>query len=820
MLRNSHWTLRTKPHTVMQQLLARLRVFSRENRLALRLVVAVMVTSVLVAASLAFFLARQEYQRSLSQIRSDLETLSRSVRPQLAVNLWLVNTEAVRTQLNSLLQTKVVGYAELVETDGSRYQAGELPSDQRSVVSMTFPVEYLHPLTNKSVRLGQLTLVNTLDGLESEITDQLKRILLLLVTGMGAAALAFIWLYHRLIARHLRYIADYTRHFNYERLSAPLVLARPPGTADELQTLTDAFNAMRRNLLQGLNERDTAQHELLREKELAEATLSSVADAIVTTTADGKVKLLNPAAETLTGWPFAEASGRPITDIVMTVDEASGTRLSRLLAEALEGGHAATREVATLVNRLGQRYRVEMAIAAVPDEHGIGLVVALHDISEAEALTERLAYQATHDELTGLTNRRGFMGSLVQASETVRESGRPCVLMQLDLDQFKLVNDTCGHLAGDELLRQLARQLLEIVPIGVQVGRLGGDEFGFLMHDATTEQAQQLADRILQALEQYRFVWQDRPFTVTGSMGLVIMDTEARNLQEVISRADVACFAAKEAGRNRLSWYRGGEVNLEQRHNELQLLATLRQAAELNWFQLYFQPIVSSVDADELHYEVLLRLVGENSKVISPGAFIPAAERYDLMATIDRWVVSHAISFLAAQERSGRPMPMLSVNLSGKSLNRQTLAFVLERLDESSVPPENLCFEITETSAIANIKESTLFIEALRTRGCRFALDDFGSGFSSFTYLKTLPVDYLKIDGSLVRDIVEDHVSLQMVIAVNHIAHAMGRQTIAEYVESAAIADKLREIGVDYLQGYHIGIPSPNMVLEPARYSA
>ncbi len=496
--------------------------------------------------------------------------------------------------------------------------------------------------------------------------------------------------------------------------------------------------------------------------------------------------------------------------MVATLAENGSTQLIEMLDEVQAGKHPPRRVTATVISRLGQRYRVEMALAAVPDADGIGFVVALHDISEAEALTARLAYQATHDELTSLTNRRGFMSALVHANETVRSGGKACVLMQLDLDQFKLVNDTCGHLAGDELLRQLARLLQEMVPIGVLVGRLGGDEFGVLVPGEESDGAQALAERILMTLEQYRFVWHDRPFTVTGSMGLVNLDADAPNLQEVISRADVACFAAKEAGRNRYSWYRGGEVNLEHRHNELQLLATLRQAAEQNWFQLYFQPIVAANGQGEPHYEVLLRLVDATGKVISPGAFIPAAERYDLMATIDRWVIAHTLAEINERMARGEKVTMLSVNLSGKSLTKQTLAFVLEQLDESKVPPDLLCFEITETSAIANIKESTLFIEALRLRGCRFALDDFGSGFSSFTYLKTLPVDYLKIDGSLVRDVVEDHVSRQMVIAVNRIAHAMGRQTIAEYVESAQIAAKLTEIGVDYLQGYHIGMPRPS----------
>lgn len=327
-----------------------------------------------------------------------------------------------------------------------------------------------------------------------------------------------------------------------------------------------------------------------RKKRAGRSHPGSVADAIITTTADGRVKLLNPAAETLTGWMYQEALGRPITEVVATLAENGSTQLIEMLDEVQAGKHPPRRVTATVISRLGQRYRVEMALAAVPDADGIGFVVALHDISEAEALTARLAYQATHDELTSLTNRRGFMSALVHANETVRSGGKACVLMQLDLDQFKLVNDTCGHLAGDELLRQLARLLQEMVPIGVLVGRLGGDEFGVLVPGEESDGAQALAERILMTLEQYRFVWHDRPFTVTGSMGLVNLDADAPNLQEVISRADVACFAAKEAGRNRYSWYRGGEVNLEHRHNELQLLATLRQAAEQNWFQLYFQP--------------------------------------------------------------------------------------------------------------------------------------------------------------------------------------------------------------------------------------
>ncbi|SMC16732.1 PAS domain S-box-containing protein/diguanylate cyclase (GGDEF) domain-containing protein [Andreprevotia lacus DSM 23236] len=791
---------------------SRFQIFYQANRLAWRLVAAVVGVSFIVTLSLTAFLVRQEYQRSLTQISTDLDTLARSVTPQLGANLWLVNTEAVRTQLNSLLQTKAVNWVELVEPDGSRYSVGTVSGDPKNAISKTYTVNYMHPLTGKAVRLGELRLVNTLDGLESQLYTQVTRMLLLLGSGMAASALCFLWLYHRLIARHLSHIAEYTRSFNYERLSAPLDLARGDSGQDELQVLTDAFNTMRLNLQKGIDEKDVAQRELFQEKELAEVTLISVADAIVTTTAAGHVKLLNPAAEKLIGWTFAEAKGLPIGEVVITQSDAEGPRLTRLLQAAQTAGKRQQREKATLISRGGERFMVEIAIAPISDWDGnrIGYVVALHDISAAEALTARLAYQATHDELTGLTNRRGFMSALVQANDAVKLTGARRLLMQIDLDQFKLVNDTCGHQAGDELLRQLARMLIDMLPDNALVGRLGGDEFGVLLADLDEAEAQVVAMQLLVALEQYRFVWQDRPFTVTGSLGLVSMDQDCASPQEAMSRADVACFAAKDAGRNRFAWYRGGEEDLQGRHNELQLLATLRQAAETNRFKLHYQPIVPTLGPHQVpHYEVLLRLEDEQGRLISPGAFIPAAERYDMMATIDRWVVSHVLDELSQRQARGEVLPELSINLSGKSLNRQTLAFVLEQLEEKPLPSDRICFEITETSAIANIKESALFIEALRARGCRFALDDFGSGFSSFTYLKSLPVDYLKIDGSLVRDVAEDDVSRQMVLAVNRIAHAMGRKTIAEYVENQAIVTVLQEIGVDYLQGYHIGRPEP-----------
>ncbi|XZG71397.1 EAL domain-containing protein [Chitinibacteraceae bacterium HSL-7] len=782
--------------------------FVRANVLAWRMVAAVFAISVVVTASLALILVGVEYQRNLGRLEADLDRISGSVRPQLALNLWLVNSEAVRTQMDSLLQTKIVSWARLTETDGASVEVGQTPSSADGTVHRIYAVTYRHPLTGADVKLGELELVNTLTELRSQQVSQIRRILVLLGSGMLTAAMAFLWLYHRLIARHLTQIAEYARRFNYERLTAPLVLSRAQERPDELQTLTDAINTMRVNLQEGEVRRAEAQAAMLREKELAEVTLRSVADAILTTTADGRVTLLNPAAEILLGWQFAEARGRPVSEIKIVPETFPVNDLGDVLELARSGVIPESSLRVTLTNRRLEQFRVELTVStlhAAADSGGY--VIALHDVSAAEALTAKLAYQAMHDELTGLANRRGFMAALVSARDEVRE-GDVRIVLQLDLDQFKIVNDTCGHQAGDELLRQLAQTLKDALPDDVMVGRLGGDEFAALLKTGDEIEAREIAQNVLASLEQYRFVWSGRPFVVTGSLGLVRMDEFCFEPQEVMSRADIACYTAKEGGRNRYAWYRGEDASSTSRHNELQLLATLRQAAEQDWFQLYFQPIVPAHGQSEPHYEVLLRLFTPDGHLIPPGAFIPAAERYDLMATIDRWMIAHAIAVLEHDD----PSVSLSVNLSGKSLNAPMLEFIVRELDQSGIAPQRLCFEITETSAIANINESMAFIESLRMRGCQFALDDFGSGFSSFTYLKSLPVDYLKIDGSLVRDIVDDDVSRQMVIAVNRIAHAMGRKTIAEYVENAAIVAVLQEIGVDYLQGYHIGRPQPAFV--------
>ncbi|QZA82446.1 EAL domain-containing protein [Deefgea piscis] len=794
-------------------LFSRLSAWYAGNRLAWRLAWSVFAAGLVVTVSLTLVLLQVEYNRGLLKARSDLRTLGHSAVSQLASNLWLVNTEAVHSQLNSLRQTRVIDYVQLLENDGQIYASGVDIQGAENTLTETFPIAYLHPLTNQHVSLGQLSLTVSLDGFKTQLLDQFLRLLLLEGFGMGAAGLCFLILYHRLIARHLSHIAQYTGQLNYNLLAAPLKLARRAEN-DELQSLVHAFNQMRINLQYGVKQREEAQRALYVEKELADVTLISITDAILTTTPDFKIKLLNPAAERLLAWTQAEARDLCVSQVVCQGGDLKADDFFAVLLHARERNKAIARQTVALANRRGERFIVEYAVAPINDPDGQveGMVLVLHDVTESQALTAKLAYQADHDYLTGLTNRRGFERALIAAHQLATESNQQHILMLLDLDQFKLVNDTCGHLAGDELLRLVTNLLQSLMSSeNSMLGRLGGDEFGILISGDQIPQAQILAERILHALAQFRFVWQGRPHGVTVSIGLVMIDAHCVSAQEAMSQADIACFAAKDAGRNRLSWYSQDDTELQERHNELQLLATLKEAIEQNRFQLYYQKIEPfDRELHQLpHYEILLRLVDANGRIIPPGAFIPAAERYDMMALIDCWVVEHSLKYLAQCKLEQRALPQLAINLSGKSLNKKTLAFILQQLDLTGVSPTFVCFEITETAAISNLKESTQFIETLRARGCMFALDDFGSGFSSFNYLKTLPVDYLKIDGSLVTDIVDDRVCRQMVIAVNDIAHSLGCKTIAEFVETEEILAQLATIGVDFAQGYYFGEPAP-----------
>lgn len=453
------------------------------------------------------------------------------------------------------------------------------------------------------------------------------------------------------------------------------------------------------------------------------------------------------------------------------------------------------------------------------DDRPMELVGSWLDYTEAQQLAEQLTYQASHDSLTELINRRAFEVHLQQALDSAQRQGIEHVLLYLDLDQFKVINDTCGHIAGDVLLRELARILQARLRRQDILARLGGDEFGVLMENCSLHDAMRVANALCTAISDFRFGWGDKIFRVGVSIGVVAIDTHSESCATVLSAADSACYAAKDAGRNRAHLYTENDLELARRQGEMRWVARINQALEDNRFHLVFQTIVPTQGpAGGYHYELLLRMEDESGQIVMPGAFLPAAERYHLAGKLDRWVVSTALDWLSSNPDHLDHLSLCTINLSGHSLSDvRLLDYLLERLADQSPLNHKLCFEITETAAIANFPSALHFIHMLKDIGCRFALDDFGSGFSSFAYLKKLPVDFLKIDGMFVEDIVNDPVSLVMVNSINEIGHIMGMETIAEFVENDQILDKLRAIGVNYAQGYGIGKPRPLAEMVAAR---
>jgi diguanylate cyclase (GGDEF)-like protein/PAS domain S-box-containing protein len=434
------------------------------------------------------------------------------------------------------------------------------------------------------------------------------------------------------------------------------------------------------------------------------------------------------------------------------------------------------------------------------------------DHTEAQLLAAQLTHQASHDSLTGLANRHAFEHRLQQALEIAREQSVEHALLYLDLDQFKIINDTCGHMAGDALLRQLSRILQTRVRRQDVLARLGGDEFGVLMEYCPLPDAMRVATSLCKAVNEYRFAWGDRTFQVGASIGVVPIHAASDSLNSVLSAADSACYAAKDAGRNRAHLYAENDAELARRQGEMQWVARINQALEDNRFQLAFQPIMPTAlgQLAGQHYELLLRMEDESGQLVMPGAFLPAAERYHLAVKLDQWVVGTALDWLLEHPDHLDHLALCSINLSGHSLGDEALlGYLMNRLAGQESLTGKICFEITETAAIANLYQALHFIHTLKDVGCRFALDDFGSGLSSFAYLKRLPVDFLKIDGIFVEDIADDPVSLAMVRSINEIAHVMGMETIAEFVENDQILAQLRGIGVNYVQGYGIGKPRP-----------
>ncbi|HEY3731282.1 MAG TPA: EAL domain-containing protein [Steroidobacteraceae bacterium] len=569
--------------------------------------------------------------------------------------------------------------------------------------------------------------------------------------------------------------------------------------------------------------RKRAEQAMFAEKERAQVTLQSIGEAVITTDRDGRIDYMNPVAEQLSGWRNAEARGEKLGTVLRLLDQVTHRELENPLVRCLrEGQLVHFAEHSVLQNRLGKEIEIEDSVAPIRDRNAdiVGAVVVFRDVTKERRLKRALSYQASHDALTGLINRREFDNRLAQSLQGAREGQGPHALLYVDLDQFKVVNDTCGHSAGDRLLRDVTGLLQAHVRTADTIARLGGDEFGILVQHCTAEQAARMAENIRQAILDYRFIWERTTSSIGASIGVVEITQATESVASLLSAADIACYAAKDAGRNRVHLYNSSEIS--GRHREMYWVSRVTRAVDEGRLELHFQPIVpTGSEAPKLPAlcELLVRLRGDDGELVMPEEFIPAAERYNLVSSIDRWVVRRAVEALQKHASGNEPPFIFALNLSGTSLSdRAFLDFVLSLVEEPYIA-RGLCFEITETAVITSMTQAVSFMHELRKRGCRFALDDFGSGLSSFHYLKTLPVDFLKIDGQFIGAVTTDIVDRSMVEAISRVGRALGIATIAEKVESAAVFAELRRLGVQFAQGYFVAKPCPVETLSPAGVS-
>jgi diguanylate cyclase (GGDEF)-like protein/PAS domain S-box-containing protein len=570
--------------------------------------------------------------------------------------------------------------------------------------------------------------------------------------------------------------------------------------------------------LADISDRKRAEAQILQEKERAQVTLASIADAVITVDTSGNVEYMNPVAERLTGLHNDDVRGVAVTDVFRVEDEATGADVADPVARAFKDRTTIASEGNVVLRRRHEApVAIDFAAAPIRDRGReiVGVVLVFHDMSRERQYATRLAHLASHDALTGLLNRREFER---RVSMVLAERGRDAknhAVLYLDLDEFKIVNDTCGHAAGDELLRQVGALLRPRLREGDTLARLGGDEFGVLLEHCAPSPAFAIADALRKSIADFHFQWNQRSFKIGASVGVVNLADGPETLADTLAAADAACYMAKDKGRNRVQVYRPESAEMTTRRGEMEWVSRIHRALAEDRFCLYAQPVRATAPGNttSAYTELLLRLRDDEGRLVPPSAFIPAAERYHLMPAIDRWVIATAFASIAreaTQPEDVARIGTLGINVSGASIGDDDfLEFVQGQFVKHGIAHSQICFEITETTAVASLVKATEFMTSLRRLGCHFALDDFGVGVSTFTYLKHLPVDYLKIDGSFVKDMLDDPVNRAMVEAIHRIGHIMGKKTIAESVERRETLKALQAIGVDYAQGFGIATPAP-----------
>lgn len=601
------------------------------------------------------------------------------------------------------------------------------------------------------------------------------------------------------------------------RLEIQLINGEQAGLWVETQSSMIEFHGRNAILTvaRDISHRKSLEVSLSRSKRQAQYTLESIGEGVITTGNDGRIDYMNLAAETLIGTSRDDAVSHKVGELFSLVDDSD----RRPLGDPVDRCLSMRRRInmgrrAVMVSHDGEHeHSVELSASPIrgPGDTISGTVVVFHDVAELRGLTRKMSYQATHDPMTGLVNRHEFERRLDEAMDSAHSEEAVHMLFYMDLDRFKAVNDSCGHLAGDSMLREVATVIKEQVRDSDFVGRLGGDEFGALLIGCPIDKARQIASDICNAVADYRFVWKDKIFNIGISIGLVEISHVSGTVQDVMSAADSACYVAKQEGRGKVHIYSARDEAVARERGDIQWLRELQKALHEGGFELAVQPIIAmtrGVDSGPA-VEILIRLPDGHGRDADTADFLRPAERYQLMPQIDRWVVNAALSAISSGELRLAGERSCAINLSGQTIADEAfLGFVVETLDRSGVAPASICFEVTEKAILANVQQAQRFIEVLHGIGCEFSLDDFGSGMGSFASLKHLPIDYLKIDGIYTRNLQTDEVNQEMVAAMIKLARTMQFRVVAEQVEYQEDFDWLREIGVDFVQGHFIESPT------------
>ena len=762
--------------------------------------------ALLVAAACVLYL---DFHAKAAAIKQSAESMGQFIGEQTTTSLMLRDMRGVFEDLQVARFSSSLRAACLYADNGSYVASyGRTPRDYPcpdtlgdAEFALDARTDATWPILVNAELVGTVVVKGSLDEAYADL-----RTMIMWCGLVGVAALGFLYLLaarlQALISEPIQHLSDTVNEVSLEKNYE--VRAQKSGD-DELGLLVDAFNGMldtieRQNVEIRASER--------RYRDLYEIN----PELILTLDTEGRILSANSAGIAQLGYSPDEVVGRYVTDFTL------GDSKQELQDRILKGMEhdlglgweirlmGASREPAWF------RYRLRH----IEDEDGrFTILFVAANVTEARKLSDELSYQATHDALTNLVNRREFERRLSRVINSAKTEDSTHVLCYVDLDQFKVINDTCGHVAGDELLKQMAGVFEEQVRMRDTIARLGGDEFGVLMEHCSVEHGERAAEAIIEAISKYRFSWKNQIFKVGASIGLVTIDKFAKNLGAIMSEADSACYIAKERGRNRAHLFSPTDDMLIRREQEMHWVARLHEALDEGNFRIFKQRIVATSGADDEgeYFEVLLRMCHGN-ELILPGAFLPAAERYQVASLIDAWVIEETFRYFDRYPEAAERLHMCSINLSGVSLSDANLLTSVEKmLADAPALAGKLCFEITETAAISNVEAASSFMSHLQSRGCRFALDDFGSGVSSFAYLRSLPVDLIKIDGSFVREILTDRVAREMVRSIREVGRVMGKQTVAEFVENENIFMLLRQIGVDFAQGY--GIHKPIPMVEP-----